>query len=428
MHTGSIIVLITIFVYLVGMVLIGVYYGKRNSSTSEFYLGGRTLGPYVTAMSAEASDMSSYLLMGIPGLAYLSGMAHAGWTIAGLAIGTYFNWLFTAQRLRRYTHITDSFTFPQFLSHRFHEEKNVLAAIGAVVIVIFFVPYTASGFAACGKVFSTLLGLDYTVTMVVSAIVIVSYIAIGGFLAVSMTDFIQSIIMSVAIFFVVGFAVVNAGGVDIILDNARALPGYLSATLSYDPTTDSSTSFGLLSIITTLSWGLGYFGMPHILLRFMAIEDEQKLKVSRRVGTGWVILAMALAVCIGIAGHTLSLEGVIPMARRLCFGKHPDRDRQSALLALACSQRSWAGSLSPVPRSTMSTASSQLLRRRAAVIQEIVQETFHIRLTDKQSIGLARLTVVLISVLGIIIARNPDSSVFQIVSFAWQASAPALVR
>lgn len=331
MHTGSIIVLITIFVYLVGMVLIGVYYGKRNSSTSEFYLGGRTLGPYVTAMSAEASDMSSYLLMGIPGLAYLSGMAHAGWTIAGLAIGTYFNWLFTAQRLRRYTHITDSFTFPQFLSHRFHEEKNVLAAIGAVVIVIFFVPYTASGFAACGKVFSTLLGLDYTVTMVVSAIVIVSYIAIGGFLAVSMTDFIQSIIMSVAIFFVVGFAVVNAGGVDIILDNARALPGYLSATLSYDPTTDSSTSFGLLSIITTLSWGLGYFGMPHILLRFMAIEDEQKLKVSRRVGTGWVILAMALAVCIGIAGHTLSLEGVIPMARRLCFGKHPDRDRQSAL-------------------------------------------------------------------------------------------------
>lgn len=225
MHTGSIIVLITIFVYLVGMVLIGVYYGKRNSSTSEFYLGGRTLGPYVTAMSAEASDMSSYLLMGIPGLAYLSGMAHAGWTIAGLAIGTYFNWLFTAQRLRRYTHITDSFTFPQFLSHRFHEEKNVLAAIGAVVIVIFFVPYTASGFAACGKVFSTLLGLDYTVTMVVSAIVIVSYIAIGGFLAVSMTDFIQSIIMSVAIFFVVGFAVVNAGGVDIILDNARALRG-----------------------------------------------------------------------------------------------------------------------------------------------------------------------------------------------------------
>lgn len=419
MHTGSIIVLITIFVYLVGMVLIGVYYGKSNSSTSEFYLGGRTLGPYVTAMSAEASDMSSYLLMGIPGLAYLSGMAHAGWTIAGLAIGTYFNWLFTAQRLRRYTHITDSFTFPQFLSHRFHEEKNVLAAIGAVVIVIFFVPYTASGFAACGKVFSTLLGLDYTVTMVVSAIVIVSYIAIGGFLAVSMTDFIQSIIMSVAIFFVVGFAVVNAGGVDIILDNARALPGYLSATLSYDPTTDSSTSFGLLSIITTLSWGLGYFGMPHILLRFMAIEDEQKLKVSRRVGTGWVILAMALAVCIGIAGHTLSLEGVIPML---------EGSASENILIEIANLLSGFGVLaaimggiviSGILASTMSTASSQLLAAASSVSQDIVQETFHIRLTDKQSIGLARLTVVLISVLGIIIARNPDSSVFQIVSFAW---------
>lgn len=419
MSSGSIIILITIFVYLVGMILIGVFYAKRNNSTSEFYLGGRTLGPYVTAMSAEASDMSSYLLMGVPGLAYLSGMAHAGWTIAGLAIGTYFNWLFTAQRLRRYTHITNSFTFPQFLSHRFHEERNILAAIGAIAIVIFFVPYTASGFAACGKVFSALLGLDYTWTMIVSAIVIVCYIAMGGFLAVSMTDFIQSIIMSVAILFVVGFAIVSAGGVDVIIDNARALPGYFSATLSYDAESGAATDFGILSILTTLSWGFGYFGMPHILLRFMAIEDEQKLKVSRRVATGWVVVAMAMAVGIGIAGLSLSKQGIIPAL---------EGSASETILIEIANLLSHVGFfaaimggivISGILASTMSTASSQLLAASSSVSQDIVQETLHIRLTDRQSMMLARLTVVLISVLGIIIARNPNSSVFQIVSFAW---------
>lgn len=411
--------MITIFVYLVGMILIGVYYARRNSSTSEFYLGGRTLGPYVTAMSAEASDMSSYLLMGIPGLAYLSGMAHAGWTIAGLAIGTYFNWLFTAQRLRRYTHITDSFTFPQFLSHRFHEERNILAAIGAIVIVIFFVPYTASGFAACGKVFSALLGLDYTWTMIVSAIVIVCYIAMGGFLAVSMTDFIQSIIMSIAILFVVGFAVVSAGGMDVVLENARALPGYLSANMTYDSTSGAAADFGLLSIITTLSWGFGYFGMPHILLRFMAIEDEKKLTVSRRVATIWVVVAMAMAVAIGIAGLTLSKEGVIPMLEGSAS--------ETILIEIANLLSNFGifaaimGGIviSGILASTMSTASSQLLAASSSVSQDIMQETLHIRLTDRQSMVLARLTVVLISALGIFIARNPNSSVFQIVSFAW---------
>lgn len=419
MTSGSIIILITIFVYLVGMMLIGVYYANKNNSTSEFYLGGRTLGPYVTAMSAEASDMSSYLLMGIPGLAYLSGMAEAGWTIAGLAIGTYFNWLFTAQRLRRYTHLTDSFTFPQFLSHRFHEEKNILAVIGAIVIIIFFVPYTASGFAACGKVFSSLLGFDYTITMIVSAVVIVSYIATGGFLAVSMTDFIQSIIMSLAILFVVGFAVVSAGGVDVIIDHAEQLPGYLSAVASYDPTTNTASSFGVLSIITTLSWGLGYFGMPHILLRFMAIEDEQKLKVSRRVGTGWVIVAMAMAVSIGIDGLMLSSEGILPVL---------EGSASETILIEIANLLSHYGLfaaimggivISGILASTMSTASSQLLAAASSVSQDIVQEAMHIKLTDKQSMLLARVTVVLISVLGIIIARNPNSSVFQIVSFAW---------
>ena len=420
MTTSHICIMIAIIVYLGAMIYVGYLCSKKNNDTSDFYLGGRKLGPLVTAMSAEASDMSSWLLMGLPGLAYLSGIADAGWTAIGLAIGTYLNWKIVAKRIRLYTHVAgNSITLPSFFSNRFRDNRHLLQSIGAIFIVIFFIPYTASGFAACGKLFSSLFGVKYLTAMIISALVIVGYTTLGGFLAASTTDFIQSIIMSVAIFFVVGFAVVNAGGVDIILDNARALPGYLSATLSYDPTTDSSTSFGLLSIITTLSWGLGYFGMPHILLRFMAIEDEQKLKVSRRVGTGWVILAMALAVCIGIAGHTLSLEGVIPML---------EGSASENILIEIANLLSGFGVLaaimggiviSGILASTMSTASSQLLAAASSVSQDIVQETFHIRLTDKQSIGLARLTVVLISVLGIIIARNPDSSVFQIVSFAW---------
>ena len=311
MSSTTICIMITIFVYLVGMLLIGFHYAKKNESSSDFYLGGRKLGPLVTAMSAEASDMSSYLLMGLPGLAYLSGLADVGWTAIGLAVGTYLNWLFTAKRLRRYTHITGSFTLPQFFSRRYRDEKSILSAIAAIIIIIFFIPYTASGFAACGKLFHALFGANYMTTMIISAIVIVAYTAAGGFLAASMTDFIQSIIMTVALLFVLIFATVSAGGVDAVMENAKALPGYLSLTSTYVADSGSSQSYNLLHIITTVSWGLGYFGMPHILLRFMAINDEKNLKLSRRVASIWVTIAMGIAVCIGIVGKELSNTGAI---------------------------------------------------------------------------------------------------------------------
>ena len=271
--TSTVCITVTILVYLLGMLWIGAHYAKKNSSTADFYLGGRTLGPLVTAMSAEASDMSSYLLMGLPGLAYLSGAADVGWTAIGLALGTYFNWLFTARRLRRYTQITESYTIPQFLSRRFHDEKSILSALAAVIIIIFFIPYTASGFAACGKLFSSLFGIDYMTAMLVSAVVIVGYTAAGGFLAASITDLVQSIIMTVAILFVLVYATVQAGGMGAVLENARALPGYLSLTETYAVGTNSAAPYSFLTIVSTLAWGLGYFGMPHILLRFMAIGD-----------------------------------------------------------------------------------------------------------------------------------------------------------
>ena len=225
MTKEAICILITIVVYLGIVLAIGFHFARKNESSSDFYLGGRKLGPLVTAMSAEASDMSSYLLMGLPGLAYLSGAAEVGWTVIGLTLGTYLNWLFTARRLRRYTHETGSFTLPQFLSNRYRDEKHILTMIAALIIIIFFIPYTASGFTACGKLFSSLFGINYMAAMIVSAIVIVGYTAAGGFLAASTTDFIQSIVMTIAIVFVLGFSTFTAGGIDAVIENARTLPG-----------------------------------------------------------------------------------------------------------------------------------------------------------------------------------------------------------
>ena len=419
MSSATICIMITIFVYLVGMLLIGFHYAKKNESSSDFYLGGRKLGPLVTAMSAEASDMSSYLLMGLPGLAYLSGLADVGWTAIGLAVGTYLNWLFTAKRLRRYTHITGSFTLPQFFSRRYRDEKSILSAIAAIIIIIFFIPYTASGFAACGKLFHALFGANYMTTMIISAIVIVAYTAAGGFLAASMTDFIQSIIMTVALLFVLVFATVSAGGVDAVMENAKALPGYLSLTSTYVADSGSSQSYNLLHIITTVSWGLGYFGMPHILLRFMAIDDEKNLKLSRRVASVWVTIAMGIAVCIGIVGKELSNTGAIAQLSgnntETIIVKVADLLSKHGILPALMAGLVLSGILA----STMSTADSQLLAASSSVSENLLRETLHLNISEKKSMLAARITVVIIAILGVIIARTPDSSVFGIVSFAW---------
>ena len=363
--------------------------------------------------------MSSYLLMGLPGLAYLSGLCDVGWTALGLAIGTYLNWLFTAKRLRRYTHITGSYTLPQFFSRRFHDKNNILSAIAALIIIIFFIPYTASGFAACGKLFSSLFGINYMAAMIVSAIIIVGYTAAGGFLAASPTDFIQSIIMTFAILFVLGFSTVSAGGIDAVMDNVRNLPGYLSMTATYSASTGSASPYGALTIVSTLAWGLGYFGMPHILLRFMAIEDENKLKLSRRGGSVWVVSAMAVAVMIGIVGRTLSANGTLAQLS--------GADSETIIVRIA----DFLSGYGPIPAliaglilagilaSTMSTADSQLLAASSSVSQNLLLETLHLKVSEKASMLFARLTVIVIAVLGVIIARDPNSSIFGIVSFAW---------
>ncbi len=410
-----------IVVYLAMMVLIGIYFSRKNNDVSDFYLGGRKLGPFVTAMSAEASDMSSWLLMGLPGVAYLTGVADAGWTAIGLAVGTYLNWLIVAKRLRRYSvKAGNAITIPEFFSNRYRDDSHALMAISAIVIVIFFVPYTASGFAACGKLFGTLFGVDYMPAMIVSAIIIVTYTSLGGFLAASTTDLIQSIVMSIALIIVVIFGINVAGGTSVVMDNARSLAGYLSLTQMHSAATGEAVPYGALTIASTAAWGLGYFGMPHILLRFMGIENENKLTLSRRIASVWVVISMAVAIFIGIIGYSMSKAGAIDVlegssqAETLII-KAAMLLSQHGFLAVVLGGLILAGILA----CTMSTADSQLLAASSSLSQNLLQDTLGIKVDKKTSMLMARGTVIVIAIIAVFLAGNPDSSVFQIVSFAW---------
>lgn len=422
MSSANILIVLTIAAYLVAMVLVGVYFSRKGSgeNSHEFYLGGRKLGPIVTAMSAEASDMSSYLLMGLPGLAYLCGVAEVGWTAIGLAIGTYLNWLIVAKRIRRYSAKLGAITIPDFFSRRYQDDQKILACIAAIVILIFFIPYTASGFKAVGTLFNSLFGVDYHMAMILGAIVIIGYTVLGGFLAVSTTDLIQSIFMSIALVVVVFFGISQAGGLDAVVENARALPGYLNLTQGYDAASGSAASFGFLSIASTLAWGLGYFGMPHILLRFMAIEDDKKLKLSRRIASIWVVIAMGVAVFIGMIGYSVSVAGKVPFLTT-------SADSETIIIQIAnlMSQHGvflalMAGIiLAGILAATMSTADSQLLAAASSVSQDLMQGFLHLKMSARTAMLVARGTVVAIALVGVVLAWDPNSSVFRVVSFAW---------
>lgn len=412
-------IIITIVLYMAFMLYLGFRYANSSSqSVGDFYLGGRKLGPLVTAMSAEASDMSSWLLMGLPGVAYSTGICDAFWTAAGLGIGTYLNWLIVAKRLRTYTAHIDADTIPDFFERRFKDKSHLLLGISALVIVIFFIPYTASGFSACGKLFSTLFGFDYRAAMIVSAIIIVAYTATGGFMAASTTDLVQSIVMTLALIVIVGFGVGSAGGFDAVSTYANSLDGLISVVSMHDAATGSAVSYGgLLPTFSTLAWGLGYFGMPHVLLRFMAIEKPEKIKLSRRIATIWVFIAMAIAIFIGIIG--------LAMVHNNAIDPLEDPERVIIAIAMLLSKFGIVPALlaglvmSGILACTMSTCDSQLLAASSSISENIVRGVFNINLSHKATMIVARVTLVGISVIGVFFALDPDSSVFQIVSFAW---------
>ena len=430
-------IILAIVLYLGYMVYLGVKMAKKNKSSDDFYLGGRKLGPFVTAMSAEASDMSSWLLMGLPGVALLTGLngnttgfAEAVWTAVGLAVGTYINWLVVAKRIRVYSEKTGSTTIPAFFSDRFGDKKGFLTAIAAIVIIVFFIPYTASGFSAIGKLASSLFDLDYHAAMIVGAVILVAYTVLGGFLAASTTDLIQSIIMTVALFVVICFGVENAGGMENVKQAILNIDGIDSLGQYFNIFGTDGTSYGFLPIVSTLAWGLGYFGMPHILLRFMAIEDEKKLPLARRVASIWVTISMGIAIFIGVLGFVFAtnngvlVEGfdseniIIVIADAIA-----SLDTFAALLA--------GFIIAGILASIMSTADSQLLAASSSVSENLVKRFFWKNMKEKAQMWFARGTMLVIAIVAVFLAWDQNSSVFRIVSFAWAgfgaAFGPAII-
>jgi len=416
----TVFILLTIAVYLIGMLVIGYFNSRGNKSSSDFYLGGRRLGPIVTAMSTEASDMSAYLLMGVPGLALFCGVAEASWTAIGLALGTWLNWLFVAKRLRRYSAKLGAITVPDFLALRFHDKSRLIESLGALIVIIFFVPYTASAFVACGKLFNSMFGVDYLPAMLISAAVIVAYCAMGGFMAASITSLIQSLVMTFALIVVLIFGVRTAGGWGAVIDNARSIPGYLSFFANTNILASEAGSFGLIPIVSTLAWGLGYFGMPHVLIHFMAAKKEEQLKTSRRIATIWVVVSLSVAVVIGLVGFAMVNAGAIE-------GFSGSSEAESVLVrAAALLSKNGvffaiiAGViLAGILSATMSTADVQLLAAASGITHNLLSDVFGLKLSDRQNLLIARLAVIGVAVIAVFFALDPNSSIFRVVSFAW---------
>ena len=417
--TSNVIILIVVAIYLLGMLAIGFKYSK-NSTSEDFYLGGRKLGPIVTAMSTEASDMSAYLLMGVPGLAFFCGVAEAGWTAIGLALGTYLNWLIVAKRLRRYSAKVSAITVPDFLAARFRDNTKLIETLGAIVIIIFFVPYTASGFSACGKLFNSLFGFDYMPSMILSAVVIVAYCTAGGFMAASITSLIQGIVMTFALIVVLIFGINTVGGWSNVVANASQVTGYLDFFSSSNILTGRTGDYGFITIVSTLAWGLGYFGMPHVLIHFMAIESDEKLSFSRRVASVWVVVSLGVAIIIGIVGFAMANLGALALPESQSVAENMIVN-VAGLLSRAGILPAIIGGviIAGILAATMSTADAQLLAAASGVTHNLVNDVFGIKLDDKKSMLIARLTVIGVAILGVIFAGDPTSSIFRVVSFAW---------
>ena len=417
--TSNVIILIVVAIYLLGMLAIGFKYSK-NSTSEDFYLGGRKLGPIVTAMSTEASDMSAYLLMGVPGLAFFCGVAEAGWTAIGLALGTYLNWLIVAKRLRRYSAKVNAITVPDFLAARFRDNTKLIETLGAIVIIIFFVPYTASGFSACGKLFNSLFGFDYMPSMILSAVVIVAYCTAGGFMAASITSLIQGIVMTFALIVVLIFGINSVGGWSNVVANASQVTGYLDFFASSNILTGRTGDYGFITIVSTLAWGLGYFGMPHVLIHFMAIESDEKLSFSRRVASVWVVISLGVAIIIGIVGFAMANLGALALPESQSAAENMIVNVAGLLSKVGILPAIIGGVIiAGILAATMSTADAQLLAAASGVTHNLVNDVFGIKLDDKKSMLIARLTVIGVAVLGVIFAGDPTSSIFRVVSFAW---------
>lgn len=393
------------FVLYFGIVLgIGIYFYRRSKNVSDYFLGGRSLNSWVTALSAQASDMSGWLLMGLPGALYLSGLCEA-WIAIGLGIGTYLNWLLVGARLRQFSYAAgDSITIPQYFQNRFKSTSAVVRVTCAVIIFVFFLFYTASAFSAGAKLFENVFGWNYTLSLTIGAVIILAYTFMGGFLAVSWTDFFQGILMLIAIIIVPIIAISRIP--DFSIDTLRnAKDGFLSFT--------QGRNYDFRKIISGLAWGLGYFGMPHILVRFMAIKSHKMIKQSRRIAMVWVVLSLIAAVFIGLVGFVyLNGQGVVLEAGA------------SEYVFIELVKRLFPGFiagilLSAILAATMSTADSQLLVTASAVSNDFYKVLIKKNASEKELMHVSRIAVLIIAVLAYLIALDPDSTIMGLVSNAW---------
>ncbi len=426
--TDTLQILIAMIIYMAVVIVIGLVYAKRaNASSENYFLGGRSLGPWVTAMSAEASDMSGWLLMGLPGVAYWCGLADASWTALGLAVGTYFNWLIVSKRLRRYSvRANNSITLPEFFSNRFREKTKVISSLAALFILIFFAVYASSCFVTCGKLFSTLFDAPYVPMMILGAVFVLLYTILGGFLAESASDFMQGIVMFCALVVIVIVGVFNAGGLDAVIANAQSIPGFgeffgiatpvldadgVQQVVNGAPQFGEAADYGLLKICSMMAWGLGYFGMPQVLLRFMAIRDEKELKLSRRVAMIWVLISLTVAVFIGIVGRAVfpTVHLTATSAENIFI------TISTSFLPPILAGFVMAGILA----ATISSSDSYLLIAASAFAKNIYQGVVHKKASDKQVMTISRITLLVLAVFAIILAIDENSVIFNIVSFAW---------
>ena len=398
--------IVVFVIYLLFMLGIGFYFFFKSKDGSEktYFLGGRQMGAWVTALSAGASDMSAWVLMGLPTSIYALGLGQV-WIPVGLAIGYTISWIVEAPRLRRFSIVAnDSITIPQYLTNRFLSKSKALQVICAVVFLVAYTVYAASSVKACGTLFHTVIGIKESTAMYIATVIIVGYTFLGGFNAVCWTDFFQGMLILAAML----IAPIAAASVLTLSDTAvvaQQTPGFWNAFANWK------------DIASGLGWGLGYFGMPHILLRFMAIENPDKVKVSRRVAEIWVVISMAVAVLIGVVGMAMIKEGALPEFK----------DSETIIVQIA----NLLSKIGVVPAllagvilagilaSTMSTADSQLLAASSAASENIIGGLFRIKLSETAQMIVARVTLIAISVIGVVIAWDSNSSVFGIVSFAW---------
>ncbi len=432
MTSQTIAMIIAFVLYLGLMVFVGLRNAKNNNSAADFFLGGRKVGPWVTALSAEASDSSAWLLMGLPGLCYLGGFKETFWTAFGLIVGTYLAWLLIAKPLRKCSvAFGDSITIPEFLTNRFKDKTHILSIVSVFFIVVFFTIYTASGFVACAKLFRSVFGLSWNTGLLIGFVIILSYTILGGYKAVCTTDFIQGSLIFIAFIISGVVIVVTLGGFGNAIDQVsnfthRALNGEFG-TAMHKAFTGNKT-FTPMSAISAFAWCLGYFGMPHIIIRFMGCRSNKELKTARRVGITWMIISYIGAVLIGTLGTAWLLnKGII-------LGADPTEVTTAGLKALGTGTQEAVFSetmirmfpafiagifLCGILAAAMSTADSQLLSASSAIGQDIYKGLIKKDASDKTVLLVSRICVFIIAIVGLILALNPNSSIFGLVSYAW---------